>query len=456
MAHILIMPRQGNTVESCVIGEWKVAEGAAVAADTPVCVVETDKATFEVPAGAAGTVLKIIHPAGDDVPVLQPIAAIGSAGEDWAAAVEQPLAGSLPPTADTTAAIPSPAASPAAAPAASPVPAGGFVAASPRAKVLANEEAVDLRALAGTGPAGRIIAPDVAAAAAGRPPLTAAAKDDLRARIAAGLPATAAGPGSGIGGRLTLADIEAGSTPAASTDAAPTAADVFTDTPIKGIRKLIAEQMMASHSGTAAFTLNAGAPAVNLLHLRARFKASDPALGLNTITINDLVLFAVSRVLPAYPFMNAHKLGGTIRSWSLVHLGVAVAAPRGLMVPVIRNAGALSLTQISARARALAAACRAGSIAPEDLHGSTFTVTNLGNTGVDSFTPVINIPEAAILGVSAIAPRPAETDGGRYEILPHLGLSLTIDHAIVDGAPAAEFFKALRDAIENIDILLAR
>jgi pyruvate dehydrogenase E2 component (dihydrolipoamide acetyltransferase) len=126
------------------------------------------------------------------------------------------------------------------------------------------------------------------------------------------------------------------------------------------------------------------------------------------------------------------------------------------MVPVLRNADRLSLIQISQKAKALAEACRSGSISPDDLHGSTLTVTNLGNTGISSFTPVINIPEVAILGVCGIEPKPVETSPGQYEILPHLGLSLTIDHAVVDGAPAAEFLKAFCGAIRDIDLWIAK
>jgi pyruvate dehydrogenase E2 component (dihydrolipoamide acetyltransferase) len=481
MAHVLIMPRQGNTVESCIIGEWMVKEGDTVNADTPVCVVETDKATFEVPAGAAGRVLKILHPAGDDVPVLRPIMVLGKPGENWealvageapAGAVSATSAGGTgigeAPAGGSPAAAVSSALDPAAASAPIP-PEGGYPAASPRAKKLAGQEAVDLRALGGSGPGGRIIAADVAAAAAGRPPLTEAAKDELRKRIAAGLSSPVAGSGSGIGGRLTVADLgpadlgragaDQAAAPAAGTAGASPAlspADEYTDTPVKGIRKLIADQMTASHNTTAAFTLNAGVPAVKLQQLRARFKASDPGLGLSRITVNDLILFAVSRVLPLYPYMNAHKKDGFIRTFKNVHLGCAVATPRGLMVPVIRNADRLSLVQISRRAKELADACRGGGVSPEDLHGSTLTVTNLGNTGIESFSPIINIPEVAILGVCGILPKPAETSPGQYEILPHLGLSLTIDHAVVDGAPAAEFLKTLGAAVRDIDIWIAK
>jgi pyruvate dehydrogenase E2 component (dihydrolipoamide acetyltransferase) len=449
-------------------------EGDKVEADTPVCVVETDKATFEVPSGASGTILKIFHSQGDDVPVLQPIMVVGNPGENWDAAVpggasaapastDAPAASAAQaaavPAAAGTAPVPQAGAAQASAPAfqAGAVQAGGHLAVSPRAKKLADAEAVDVRTLGGSGPGGRIIEADVTAALANRPPLTEAAKDELRKRIAAGLSAGTAGQGTGIGGRLTLGDLAQGAAaPASAASSAVPASGGFIDTPIKGIRKVISDQMMNSHSNTAAFTLNTSAPVVQLQKLRARFKASDPSLGLSKITINDLVLFAASRVLPLYTFMNAHKLEGVVRSYNDVQLGVAVSTPRGLMVPVMRNADKLSLVQISQKARELAEACRSGAISPDDLHGSTFTVTNLGNTGVESFTPVINIPEVAIMGVCGISPKPAETSPGVYEILPHLGLSLTIDHAVVDGAPAAEFLKAFAGAIRDIDIWVAR
>jgi pyruvate dehydrogenase E2 component (dihydrolipoamide acetyltransferase) len=491
MAHILIMPRQGNTVESCVISEWLVKEGDRVEAATPVCIVETDKATFEIPSGAAGTVLKVFHAAGDDVPVLQPIMVVGEAGETWSldggpggtggtvetsakspgpavtaepAAAAEGAAGSAAAGHTARAAGGAGAAAEQAAPAAGQGPAlrtdtakaaSPAAGISPRARKLAAAEAVDPGMLAGTGPGGRIIERDVAAVLAARPPLTAAAKAELARQIAG------AGSGLGIGGRITVAGVLAMAGGPAEAPVAGTAAGEreparpeYTDTPVKGIRKIIADQMMRSSTTTAAFTLNAITPALNLQTLRGRFKASAPELGLRNVTVNDLVLFAVSRILPRHPCMNAHKLDGTIRTYRDVHLGVAVSTPRGLMVPVLRNAGRLGLKEISVGAKKLAAACRDGAVSPDDLHGSTLTVTNLGNRGIESFTPVINIPEVAILGVCGIRPAPAETAPGHYEIMPHLGFSLTIDHAVVDGAPAAEFLKSLCDAVRDIDLLL--
>jgi pyruvate dehydrogenase E2 component (dihydrolipoamide acetyltransferase) len=212
--------------------------------------------------------------------------------------------------------------------------------------------------------------------------------------------------------------------------------------------------MRASLAGTAQLTFNGTANAKQILALRARFKASDPALGLAEVTIGDLVLFAVSRVLPRFPNANATLENGVLRVFERVHLALAVDTPRGLMVPVIRNADLLSLREISAEAKRLAAACQAGNIDHDELSGGTFTVSNLGAFGIESFTPVLNAPQVAILGVDAIVPRAAAGPNGTVVLEQRLGLSITVDHQIVDGAPAARILKAFADAIADIDLLL--
>ncbi|MDR2662782.1 MAG: 2-oxo acid dehydrogenase subunit E2 [Treponema sp.] len=474
MAHVLIMPRQGNTVESCIIQEWKVKEGDAVLADTALCVVETDKATFEIPAGAEGQILKILHPPGDDVPVLQPIAVIGAAGEDWRAAVPEGGETSPADAAGTAAEGTGAAAegvSPAASAGAAGVSAGGAPGAiSPRARNLAAREGLDPAGIAGSGPGGRIIERDVSAAAAAGPAFTAAARAALAGGTAAeGSAATAALagiPGTGIGGRLTVSDLSkpavapsgfTGGDPGGFSGAPVSDEGNITETPVKGIRKLIADRMLASLAESAQFTLNASAPAVRLRELRNRFKAGGSEgldWGLGRITVNDLVLYAVSRVLPAYPYMNAHKINDTLRTYERVHLGMAVDTPRGLMVPVIRNANLLSLRRISLEAKRLAGACQDGSVKAGELSGSTFTVSNLGSFGITGFTPVLNAPEVAILGVCGIELKPVEGTGG-CTFIPHIGFSLTINHQVVDGAPAARFLSALSGAVADIDLLLA-
>lgn len=481
MAHVLIMPRQGNTVESCIIVDWKVKEGATVAADTNVCEVETDKATFEVPAGAAGVVLKILRSAGDDVPVLEPIAVIGEAGEDWAAAIGGVAAGTV--TGATGAAAGAPTGAMAAvAPVndddkvndaskvngvynINAIAAEGAVA-SPRARNLAAKEAVDVSALAGSGPGGRVIERDVQAALAGRPALTAAARASLAgAGVAAGaVPAV----GSGLGGRVTAADLAAApaaDSPLTGATQPPVPASsprstigegVITETPIKGVRKIIADRMRGSLDTTAQLTFNGSANAQRILALRARFKASDPSFGLSDVTIGDLVLYAASRVLPRFTSANATLENGVLKTYERVHLALAVDTPRGLMVPVIRNADLLSLRELSAESKRLAAACQNGNIKVDELSGGTFTVSNLGAFGIESFTPVLNAPQVAILGVDAIMPRAAAGPDGTLVLEQRLGLSLTVDHQIIDGAPAARLLKAFADAIADIDLLLAK
>jgi len=286
-----------------------------------------------------------------------------------------------------------------------------------------------------------------------------------------------------MGGRVTAADLAAGadlaavsssSSPAASPLSPIPAEGAITETPVKGIRKLIADRMFKSLAESAQFTLNSSASAVKLQDFRSRIKAETgftEEYGLSKITINDLVLFAVSRTLPRFPFMNAHKTGEVVRTFERVHLGVAVDTPKGLMVPVIRNANLLSLAQISMEAKRLAAACQNGAAKPDELSGSTFTVTNLGSLGVTGFTPVLNAPEVAILGVCSIEMKPVAqtvsdhhppvspitTPHSLFPVIfePHIGFSLTINHQVVDGAPAAKFLKALGDAVAHIDLLLA-
>ncbi|MDR1390333.1 MAG: 2-oxo acid dehydrogenase subunit E2 [Treponema sp.] len=439
MAHVLIMPRQGNTVESCIIQEWKVKEGDSVGAETTVCVVETDKATFDIPAGAAGSVLKILRPGGDDVPVLAEIAVIGAAGEDWQAALSPQSA----PPAPEPRIIPPVELSPGARD-------NSSAGVSPRARNAAAKARLPLEGVSGSGPQGRVIERDVNAVLESGPFRTAAA-------LAAG-PAAAPEKGSGMGGRLTLDDLSGA--PALQTAEQPAAySDRFSETPVKGIRKLIADRMLDSLLQSAQFTLNASAPAAAMQKLRKKIKASGAdgdELGIGKITVNDIVLFAVSRTLTRFPFMNAHKTGDMLKTFERVHLGLAVDTPRGLMVPVIRNADLLSLRKISAEAKRLAAACQAGTITPDELSASTFTVTNLGSFGVSSFTPVINTPEVAILGVCGIEYKPvSKNDDNDVDFAPHIGFSLTINHQVIDGAPAARFLKALCDALADIELLLA-
>ena len=441
MATIVVMPQLGNSVESCIIVEWMIAEGDTVAVDQTLASIETDKSTMEVPSTAAGTVLKLLWEEGDEVPVKDPLIIVGEPGEDISGLV--PGADAAP--ADVAPAEQASAPEQAAAPAFATERATGAV--SPRARALAASHGVDASAITeGSGPHGRVIERDVAAAIAAGPVLTSAAR-------AAGVSAT---EGTGIGGRVSVAD--AGRAPEAAPAAAvaaPAGADypgASTSTPLKGVRKVVAKRMMESLTSTAQLTLNTTANAAGILAMRKKVKNADGSLGLNKITLNDLVCFAVSRTLLKYPVFNAHLEDGVLTEFEQVHLGFACDTPRGLLVPVIRSAQALGLKAFSDEAKRLAGGAIDGTIAPDFLSGGTFTVSNIGSFGIETFTPVINLPQTAILGVGAITPRPTVAADGTIAVEQRLNLSLTIDHQVIDGADGARFLRDLVAAIDNIDV----
>lgn len=443
MATIVVMPQLGNSVESCIIVEWMIAEGDTVSVDQTLASIETDKSTMEVPSTAEGTVLKLLWEEGDEVPVKDPLIIVGEPGEDISGLV--PGGDAAPAEADAPAEQAA-AAPEAAAPAFATERATGAV--SPRARALAASNGVDASAIAeGSGPHGRVIERDVAAAIAAGPVLTSAAR-------AAGV---SAAEGTGIGGRVSVAD--AGRAPEAAPAAAvaaPAAAADFpgasTSAPLKGVRKVVAKRMMESLTSTAQLTLNTTANAAGILAMRKKVKNADEALGLNKITLNDLVCFAVSRTLLKYPVFNAHLEDGVLTEFEQVHLGFACDTPRGLLVPVIRSAQALGLKAFSDEAKRLAGGAIDGSLSPDFLSGGTFTVSNIGSFGIETFTPVINLPQTAILGVGAITPRPTVAADGSIGVEQRLNLSLTIDHQVIDGADGARFLRDLVAAIENIDV----
>lgn len=452
MATEVLMPRQGNTVESCLILEWRKQEGESIQTGDVLCEVETDKATFEVEAEAEGTLLKRLFAEGTDVPVLTPIAIIGQPGEDLSAL--SPQQESSQPTQEqerVAQTVEAPQQISQAATSKVPAPAVPSIVTgiSPRARHLAAAKGIEVTGLTGTGPEGRIIERDVLTAIADRSPLSPAA---IAALIAQGKPAPATG--SGIGGRVLAADLRQ-AVPVQEIPVKPAAiTGAVKEIPVKGVRKIIAARMLESLQTTAQLTMNTSADASQLLAYRQRLKTAPESLGLQGVTINDLVLYVVAKILPRFPFMNAHFLGDAIKEFERVHLGLAVDTPRGLMVPPVKNADVLSLKQLSVEAKRLAVACQEGKILPDELTGATFTVTNLGALGIESFTPVLNPPEVGILGVCAIQPKPVMM-GNDVRFVPHIGLSLTFDHRAVDGAPAARFLKELSTALAYVDLLLA-
>ena len=431
MATPVIMPRLGQSVEDCILAEWKVALGAVVEEGTVLAVIETDKASFDLESTAAGTVLELFWEEGDDVPVLANVVAVGEKGED---------ASDLRPQKETAA--PVPAAEPAQAPVTSPdapapvvtSPSGSSEAGvSPRARKLALRSGIDPESIQGTGPGGRVIERDVEAAVAGRPRLSVSAAAAAREN---GLePPTR---GKGLAGMALAGDmLEPGAIEGAEVE------------PVKGIRKLIAERMMESLANTAQFTLNSTFDATAIQTYRKRKREEMGDSGGPKITLNDLIAHALIQTLKRHPALNAHFLGDRIACFEEVHLGVAVDTPRGLMVPVLRGVCSKSLEELSAGIKELVNSCIEGNVLPDQLSGGTFTLTNLGMLGIDHFTPVINPPEAAILGVGGISLRPMRGKDGEFTPAECITLSLTIDHQAVDGAPAARFLKDLVDTLEN-------
>jgi pyruvate dehydrogenase E2 component (dihydrolipoamide acetyltransferase) len=266
---------------------------------------------------------------------------------------------------------------------------------------------------------------------------------------------TAPSRGTGLGGRVLKSDlldssIEAPLQPAVSTVLNLDFPGEVEEIKVKGVRKITASRMLESLTQT----MNTSADATRILALRKRLKESPESMGLQSITINDLVMLVTARTLKEFPEMNAHWLGDSIRVFKSIHLGCAVDTPRGLMVPVVRFADSLSLKEMGVETKRIFAKCMDGQAGPEDLTGGTFTLTNLGAMGIESFTPVLNKPEVGILGVCNIQPKPV-MKGEDVVFIPHMGLSLTFDHQATDGAPAGRFLKALVANLVNIDLVLA-
>ena len=445
MATAVVMPKLGQSVESCILVNWKKEKGAQVTQGEPLCEVETDKAMLEVESPASGTVLELFFQEGDEIPVQISIAAVGEPGEDVSGlraespAFEEPS----PIPGGAVEAIGPGATNHVTIIDSAPTRTDARIRVSPRAKNLAEQKGLDLRGIRGTGPGRRIIERDVRAVLATRQPVPPLAKPR-------GAQESLTPPvhGSGIGGRVTAVDGRTVSPQPEVTE------DKVQTIPLKGVRKVIAERMLSSLQTTAQLTLNASADARAVLAYRQRLKNSPEALDLRQVTIDDLILFAVSRALPEYPELNALFTEDTISQYKNVHLGFAVDTPRGLMAPVIWNANALSLKGISQETKRLSSACREGNVSPDELNGGTFTVTNLGSLGIESFTPILNPPQVGILGVGNVNLKPIEIEGN-VKFIPHIGLSLTINHQVVDGAPAARFLQVLSQRLAEIDLLLA-
>jgi pyruvate dehydrogenase E2 component (dihydrolipoamide acetyltransferase) len=425
MAIAVEVPKLGNTVEECLISKWCKRKGERVSAGDVVVEIETDKATFEVPAPSDGVVLETFFDEGTLVPVFTNLFALGEPGESVEAfrpggAAAAPATAAKSPEAER-------AATPAAPVAEVPAPSGPVGAFSPRARRYAEEHNFHPATVAGSGPGGRVIEEDLRKLYHSGERTSSLAQKQIQGGMVAG------GEGSGTGGMILSGDLGAA---AAATR-------------ISGIREKIAKRMRESLTNTAQYTLTASANAGGLLLVRAKVKASK---GVADININDLVTFCTIRALLEVPDLNVEFINGSIHRHAEVNIGFACDTPRGLMVPVVHNAHKLSAGELSLRMKELTAQAVKGAISPDDLSGATFTLSNLGSFGIESFTPLINPPQVAILGVNTIQLKPVRREG-RIEFIDSIGLSLTLDHQIIDGAPGARFLKVVREKIENVESL---
>lgn len=417
MAIAVIMPRQGQSVETCIITKWFRKKGETVKTGDILFSYETDKAAFDVESPADGTLLEILYDDGAEVPVLASVASIGAPGESVEPSGEQAPA-------ETDKAVPGPAeeiqtvsASTAAPAAVEPAQVQDQrIRISPRAKRFAEKKNVDYSLVSGSGPNGRIVCSDIQKALSGETPVTVT-ETAVSAAAAATIPA-----------------------------------EEFADQPLSNVRKLIARAMHSSLRDSAQLTHHMSADIRNVLEARRKIKEGlKNGTESHDITINDIVSYCVIKAIARHPAVNAHFLGESIRLFNRVHLGIAVDTPRGLMVPAVKNADHMDLPELSKALKTSAEACRKGNINPELIQSTSasFTISNLGNYGVEMFTPVINLPQCAILGVCTIINRPVDLGNNTFGFVPYMGLSLTYDHRAVDGGPATLFLKEIKEQIEQ-------
>ena len=401
MPHAILMPKPGQMTEECTVIAWHKREGDHVARGDVLFEIETDKSAMEVEAFDEGVLLRIVAQEGDTVPVNQVCAWVGQPGEAIPETPETPVS-AAPVAASQAPEVP--VASPVAAPVRDE--AGGRLRISPRASRAAADAGIDPRTIAGTGPDGRITERDIIAAVAAR--------------------AVA---------------------PAIAPRAAPLAAVVPVageeePRPLSRMRRVIADRLTASWTTSPHFTVTVAVDVSRLLALRTELKAA----GTN-LTITDFILAATAQTLAEFPDVNSRTDGASVWRRRRVHLGLAVSLPGGLVVPVIRDADRLTIAELHDRAADLAGRARDGTLAPDEMTGSTFTVSNLGMFGVEEFSAIINPGESAILAVAAAMPTVVAIGDG-MAVRSIMKLTLSADHRQVDGEVAARFLGSLRRRLE--------
>ncbi len=420
MADYIVMPKLGLTMTEGTIRDWRVKEGDAIAIGDLIFEIETDKITKSFEAAQSGTLLKILVPEGT-VKVQDPVAIIGAAGEDYAALMP---AGDGPKKAAEEEKEPVAVAEKAAPERKT----GGKIKISPRARKLAEELGVDYTNLTGTGPGGAIAEKDIqeAAKAPKATPMAAVTAEQMGVDLK-DVPAE---------GRIRREDVERFARPAEAPERET----------MSRMRQIIAERMKESQNISAPVNFTVSVDMTEATRLRESLKET------KKVSFNDLLVLITARTLKEYPLLNASMEGNEILYHKDVHMGIAVAVEEGLMVPVLQFADTKTLTEISEETAQLAAGCRDMSINPDLLEGSTFSITNLGMFGMEAFTPIINQPNSAILGINAIQKKPVVV-ADEIVIRPMMNLSLTADHRIVDGAVAARFLQTLQQRIEQPALL---
>ena len=431
MATPVTMPKLGLTMNAGSVSRWNKKEGDSVARGEILMTVATDKLTFDVESPGEGVLIKIVVPEGKDVPVGEVLAYIGAAGET----VEAPSAAAAP--AEVKAAL-APAAGEKTAAAPAPAPAG--VRATPLARKTAREMGADLALVQGSGPGGRIVKKDVEAYAssAGRvkaSPAAARAALDLGVDLAS----------VSAQGRVMKADVLR-----AASFAVATSGD--TSIPLTPMRRVIAERMSLSKATipTASYEIDADFTA--LAGFRSKVRAEGEKLGVK-ITYNHILMKICAAAIRDVPLANSSFGEDEILVHGNVNMGLAVAVDGGLLVPNVKAVQAKSLLQVAEETERLVDAARSGRLSLEDMQGGTFTITNLGMFGTKSFVPIVNPPEACILGLGSVEDRPVARDGV-VTVRPMSTITLVADHRILDGAEAAKFLARIRELVENPWLLL--
>lgn len=431
MATEVIMPVLGMTMESGIIVEWMKEEGDSVTEGEVLFNVETDKSVMEVEARASGTLLRILHGPGDDVPIQQVIAYIGEEGEAVGGDGDAGDGGGADAATEPGGQSEQPGQAGEAAQSGQPA----RVKISPKARRHARDLGVSIEDIVGTGPGGRIVFSDVEAFAA------------QAAAASAPAPAAASAP--------------APTTPAPAPATAPAPAGpgskrVQHRAPLGGLRKVAATRLAESASTIPHFYLTMDVDMSRLAGLREQLIGYGEKRGLARVSVNDLIIKAAGITLRAFPAVNASLEGSEVVEYADVNVGFAVALDDGLVVPVVASADQKSVFEIAAATKSLGEKARGRGLGPEDYGYGTFTISNLGMYGVDQFTAIINPPEAAILAVGRVKDTPVAVDG-KIEIKAMMSVTLSSDHRLIDGAVAGQFLSHLRNVLEQpLELLIGQ